>query len=64
MKGPFNEMAAVADYNKKLRDKTNGGYIPLEIKYDNDEEDNKKKTVKKTASKAKKAVASKLGSEL
>ena len=41
MKGPFNEAQAIQDYNSKFRDKTNGGYTQLEIKYSEEEEPKK-----------------------
>lgn len=53
---------AINDYNKKLNDKTRGGYIPLEIKFDDEEEEKPKK--KAANSKPKKQTASKLGPEL
>lgn len=57
---------AIQEYNKKLREKLNGGYTALEIKYDDDEEEKKtdKKKIEKKSSKSdtkpKKKVESKL----
>jgi hypothetical protein len=52
-----------------LNDKTRGGYVALDIKYDDDDEAPKKKNVKKTNSKstttkAKPKQASKLAKEV
>jgi poly [ADP-ribose] polymerase len=61
LKGPFGDLnRAKNEFDSKLRDKTRGGYVELEIVYEEEEEKKQEPAKKKTGKTDKKAPAEKL----
>lgn len=61
-KGPWGKDAALKEYHSKVNDKQKGGYVSIEIKYE--DKDDKKEVNKADTSKPKKDVASKMDAGL